>query len=146
MSKNKKSENKLALVPAASGAVPVLTASPLAGAVALPKGARKLSMPSIVKLDSIPLGSQLSLKILEVVPSVSSREDMKGSKLFRGLHEASATEVLLPISGTIKKAVGGFEGAEKIIGKTLILIRLPDGETEKYGGKKKVYMFDIYVV
>lgn len=136
-------ENKLALVPAAPGSV---AGSPLAvtGALDLPKGAVKLTKPPLVKLESIPVGSQINAVIVGLEESISSRENMKEAKLVH-LRHTSGQEFLLPLTGVIKKAIGGFDGVKKNIGKTLILVRQPDGMTTKYGGEKKVFMFDIYL-
>lgn len=119
-----------------------------ASTVRLPARAQKLTLPPLIKPDLIPVGSLLSGVIIAVVASISPREDMRGSKLLHMKHEYG-TEFLLPLTGTIKKAVGGFDGAEKSVGKTLFVVRQPDGETTKYSGKgepaKKVYMFDVYL-
>ena len=114
----------------------------------IPKGAKKLTLPPLLKPEMIPVGSVVSGKIQGLVASISPRPDMKDSKLVHLIHE-NGTEFLLPLTGTIKKALGGFEGAEKATGKVLIVKRQPDGATDKYSGKgepaKKVYMFDVYL-
>ncbi|MDE2020056.1 MAG: hypothetical protein KGJ13_06960, partial [Patescibacteria group bacterium] len=92
----------------------------------------------------IPVGQMVSGEIVNVVDSISSRENMRDAKLIHMKHESGA-EFLMPLTGTIKKAIGGIEGVKGNIGKTLAVIRQPDGETEKYGGKKKVFMFDVFI-
>ena len=112
--------------------------------VAIPKNAKKLTLPPLLKTELIPIGSVVSGRLIALVPSISSRPDMKDSKLLHLQHE-NGTEFLLGLTGVIKKALGGYDGAEGHIGQTIIVKRNPDGETEKYGGKKKVYQFDVYV-
>lgn len=138
-------ENKLQLVPAAglaTGLNPLFTAG--SEPLELPKGAVKLTKPPLVKLESIPVGSRVTAKIVDLVESISDRANMKEAKLIH-LQHPNGTEFLIPLTGVIKKAIGGFDGVKKNIGKTLILVRQADGSTTKYGGEKKVFMFDIYL-
>ena len=139
------------MVPVNRNSTRSLAASALAAPVSpasLPKGFKKMNLPPLCKPETIPVGSVLSGEIVRIVPSISKRKDMADSKLIQLRHE-SGTEILLPMTGVIKQALGGFEGAEKLIGKTLVVVRNPDGETTKYGSPndppKKVYMFDVYV-
>lgn len=108
-----------------------------------PKGLKKLTAPPLLKLEHIPIGQAVSGVILALAPSLSKRADMVNSKLIHLRHE-SGSEFLVPLSGTIKNAVGGEKGVEDRIGKRLVLVRQPDGETTKYGGKKKMFMIDVY--
>jgi hypothetical protein len=116
------------------------------------KKLKKLSRPALVKPNTIPIGGIVSGEILEVANTISSRKDMADAKLLllRNSNDPkNPVDFLLPITGVIKSAVGGFEGAAKLIGQKLYVKRLPDGETAKYGGEndapKKVYMFDVFV-
>lgn len=132
---------KLEMVPASGLAVSTPAALTTAE---LPKGLKKLTLPPLVKPEQVPIGGILSGEIVGLVNSISSRPDMRESKLLHLAHE-TGQEFLFPLTGTIKKALGGNEGVEKAVGQTLFLQRTADGETEKYGGKKKVYMFDVYL-
>lgn len=110
----------------------------------LPDNVIKLTLPPMIKPDDVPMGQMVSGKIIALAPSLSSRSDMKNSKLIHMRH-ASGQEFLFPLTGVVKKAIGGEDGVLNNVGKTLILKRSQDGETTKYGGKKKVYMFDVYI-
>ena len=151
MAKNKKNpetgsatENKLAMVPAAG-----LAPAPALGFVqldaAIPKDAKKLTLPPLVKPEQIPVGALVTAKIVALAESISGREDMRKSKLLHLSAIPAGDEFLFPFTGVIKKALGGDEGAAKAVGKTLYLKRTADGSTTKYGGVKKVFMFDIYL-
>lgn len=140
-------KNKLAMIPAPSGAL----ANSMIGALSiaeLPKGVKKLTLPPMLPPDQIPVKGIVSGVIIALAASISGRADMRESKLIHLRHE-SGQEFLLPMTGVIKKAIGGNEGVEKNIGKTLIIVRAPDGETTKYGKPgepaKKVFMFDVYM-
>ena len=112
------------------------------------KKLKKLTRPTLIKPNIIPIGATVSGEILAVQESISKRDDMKDAKLLllRNFNNPeNPVDFLLPITGVIKAAVGGFAGAEKLIGQTLFIVRNPDGETTKYGGTKKVYMFDVYL-
>lgn len=139
-SKNKDSK-KLELVPATVGDVSLFAP---ADNVLIPKGAKKLTLPPMIKPEQVPVGSVISGEIIALANSISGRADMRESKLIHLRHE-SGTEFLFPLTGTIKKAVGGNEGVENNIGKKLIIQRNADSTTEKYGGVKKVFMFDVYL-
>jgi hypothetical protein len=144
MSKKAKNE-KLEMVPAsgvATGGLATLIAQPVDKSV-LPKTVKKRNLPPLVKPEQVPVGQMLSGKIVAVVPSISGREDMKQSKLLHIEHE-SGTEFLFPLTGVVKKALGGFDGAEKEVGNKIFIVRQPDGTTEKYGGVKKMFNFDVY--
>jgi hypothetical protein len=112
------------------------------------KNLKKLTLPPMVKLNQVPIGSVLVGIIIGVVDSLSSRADMRESKLIH-LKHVSGEEFLFPLTAQIKKAVGGIDGLTKNAGKMLVLKRLEDGETTKYGAPgdapKKVYMFDVYI-
>ena len=137
-------ENKLQLVPAAGSVVLNPLFTPASDAIEIPKNAVKLTKPPLVKLESIPVGARVTAKIVDLVESISDRANMKEAKLIHLAHP-NGTEFLIPLTGVIKKAIGGFEGVKKNVGKTLILVRQADGSTTKYGGEKKVFMFDIYL-
>lgn len=116
------------------------------------KTLKKLTRPALVKPSIIPIGARVSGEILDVQDSISARPDMKEAKLLllrNKNNPENPVDFLLPITGVIKAAVGGIEGAKKLIGQTLHVVRNPDGETDKYSGKgepsKKIYMFDVYV-
>jgi hypothetical protein len=142
MAKNEKAAvKKLELVP---GTATELELFSPAGNIAIPKGAKKLTLPPMVKPEQVPVGSVISGVIVALANSISGRADMRESKLIHLRHE-SGSEFLFPLTGTIKKAVGGNEGVEANIGKTLIIHRNADSTTEKYGGVKKVFMFDVYL-
>lgn len=141
MAKNK--ETKLELVPAADSAIQNDMVMALV-TTELPKGVKKLTMPPMIKPETVPVGSMVSGEIVALVASLSSRKDMEKSKLIHMRHESGA-EFLFPLTGVIKKAIGGDEKITENIGNTLFLKRTPDGSTTKYGGVKKVYMFDVYI-
>lgn len=117
------------------------------------KKLKKLTRPALIKPSIIPVGAHLSGEILDVQDSISKRPDMKEAKLLLLRNKNNPNnhvDFLLPITGVIKAAVGGIEGAKKLIGQTLHLVRQLDGETDKYGdpkkdAPKKVYMFDVYI-
>ena len=96
----------------------------------------------------VPVGSIISGKIVALAASISGRADMRESKLIHLAHE-SGQEFLFPLTGTIKKAIGGNEGVTANVGKMLFIKRNADSETTKYCGKgepaKKVFMFDVYL-
>jgi hypothetical protein len=149
MAKITKNENKkLELVPA-SGLASMTQLFTPSDVSELPKNAKKLTLPPLVKPDQMPVGTILSAVIVGIAPSISPREDMRGSKLIHLRHD-SGTEFLFPLTGTIKKALGGEKGiVENYIGKRLVIQRQADGETRKYCAPgepaKKVFMFDIYL-
>lgn len=148
MAKNTDSKsNKLALVPA-SGLATMSALFTASDVTQLPKNAKKLTLPPLVKPDQVPIGGILTSVIVGLAASISPREDMRGSKLIHLRHE-NGTEFLFPLTGVIKKALGGEKGVTDNIGKTLIMQRQPDGETTKYTAKgepaKKVFMFDVYL-
>ena len=136
-------ENKLAMVPAHGLAVAAPNAL-FTLASELPKNLKKLTLPPMIKPETVPMGSVVSGVIVGLAASISGRADMRESKLIH-LRHASGEEFLFPLTGVIKRAIGGNDGVTKNIGKQLFLKRTADGETEKYGGKKKVYMFDVYL-
>ena len=150
-----KNEKKLEMVPAVAGSV--ANSNAFIGALVIEqmpdvKKLKKISLPSLVKPDEVPIGATISGEIRAVVASISGAENMRESKLLHLVNKnnpAKEIEFLFPLTGTIKKAIGGVVGAEKQVGNTLFLTRLPDGETMKYAAKgegpKKVFQFDIYV-
>jgi len=114
----------------------------------LPKGLKKLTLPPLLKPETIPVGAIVAGKIVALAPSISDRPSMKDSKLIHMKHD-SGTEFLLPLTGTIKKAIGGNDGVTANIGKRLVVVRNEDSSTTKYCGPgeppKKVFMFDVYL-
>ena len=138
--------SKLSLVPASGLAT--MSALFTADVSQLPKNAKKLTLPPMIKPDQVPIGSILSAVIVGLALSISPREDMRGSKLIHLRHD-SGTEFLFPLTGVIKKAMGGDKGVTDNAGKRLVIQRQPDGETTKYTAKgeapKKVFMFDVYL-
>jgi hypothetical protein len=142
-----KQEKKLELVPATETSMANNLFS--TETVELPKGAVKLTKPSMLELNTVPIGAQLRVEIVALADSISNRENMKDSKLIHAKH-SSGTEMLIPLTGVIKKAIGGNEGVKKHIGDTLILVRKPNKTTTKYSGEgeppKKMYDFDVYIV
>jgi hypothetical protein len=142
MVKNKKME----LVPASGGLSNFALAVPAMSA-ALPKNVKKLTLPPMVKPEQIAVGSMVSGTIVALVGSIS--EKVKEGKLVHLRHD-TGTEFLLPLTGTIKRAIGGFDGVTANIGKKLFVVRQADGETLKYNAKgdtqpRKVFMFDVYL-
>jgi len=143
---------KLEMVKAEPGSVAIGGAASLFQKVEpglLPANAKKLTKPPMLKLDTIPVGAMVKGEVVGICDSLSPREDMRGAKLIHMKHENGA-EFLLPLSGVIKKAIGGVDGVNENAGKTLIVVRQPDGETTKYAAKgegpKKVFMFDVFIV
>ncbi len=149
MAKNK-TVKSLEMIPAVQNASPAgaMALFQPAASVAIPKNAKKLTLPPLLKPEMIPVGSVVSAQIVALANSISGRADMRESKLIHLRHE-NGTEFLLPLTGVIKKAVGGDEGIKNNVGKTLIVQRQSDGETMKYCAKgepaKKVFMFDVYL-
>lgn len=145
MPKVKSNSRKLEMVPVGKTQVG-MTAAATAGLVMveLPKGLKKLSAPALLKIEHIPIGQIVSGEIIRLHDSISARADMKDSKLILMKHD-NGTEFLLPLTGVIKKAIGGNDGVTANVGKKLFLVRQPDGETTKYGGTKKVFMVDVYI-
>lgn len=139
-------KKNLSLVPAVPGSLTTAATSRLASPAEIPKGLKKLTLPPLVKPEQVAIGSMIDGVIVALVASISDK--VKEGKLLH-LKHASGTEFLFPLTGTIKKSLGGFEGVTEKIGKHLFLVRLEDGETDKYGAKgdapKKVYMFDVYL-
>jgi hypothetical protein len=146
MAKNTKT-TKLELIPATATASTFALCQP-AEEVKLPAKLKKLTLPPLVKPEQVAVGSILSGEIVALAASISGREDMRQSKLIHLRHE-SGTEFLFPLTGVIKKALGGESGVTDNIGKMLFIQRQPDGETMKYAAKgegpKKVFMFDVYL-
>ena len=143
MSKAKKNKN-LEMVPA-SGLVEnkgLVLFRPVASGI-MPAGAKKLTLPPLLKPDSIPVGSMICGEILALAESVSGKESMRESKLIHLRHD-SGEEFLFPLTGVIKKAIGGFDGVNNNIGKTLFVVRKPDGTAANFGGNK-MFMFDVYL-
>jgi hypothetical protein len=144
----KKKNNGLEMVPMKSGAGLGNPAVAALTTTDLPKGLKKLTLPPMLSPEQIPVNAVVSGKIIALANSISGRADMKESKLIHLQHE-TGQEFLLPMTGVIKKAIGGNEGVTANIGKTLFVKRTPDGETVKYGkpgdAPKKVFMFDVYI-
>ena len=139
MAKNKTSKPaKLALVPASG-----ISGNSLAVAAAIPAGLVKLTLPPLLKPDTIPIGSMVSGEIIALANSVSGKESMRESKLIHLRHDNGA-EFLLPLTGVIKKAIGGNDGVTANIGKKLFVVRQPDGAAANFGGNK-MFMFDVYL-
>ena len=139
-----KKEKKLEMVPASGLA---LAGNPLFTIISsgmIPAKAKKLNLPPMLKPDMLPVGQMVSGEIVALANSISGRADMRECKLIHLRHE-SGTEFLIPLTGTIKKAIGGNDGVTNNIGKKLFLVRQPDTTTEKYGGTKKVFVFDVYL-
>jgi len=139
----------LALIPATGLASSMLANfTRPAGEVTLPKNLKKLTLPPLIKPEQVPMNSILSGEIVGLAESISPRADMKESRLIHLRHE-TGEEFLFPLTGVIKKAVGGNAGITDNIGKMLFIHRKPDGETMKYAAKgegpKKVFMFDVYL-
>lgn len=138
-------KNKLALVPAAPGSTTV-SASKYAVSAVLPKNIKKLTLPPLLKPQQIPVGQMVSGTIVALIGSIS--EKVKEGKLIHLKHD-SGEEFLLPLTGVIKRAIGGFDGVTSNIGKKLFVVRQPDGETTKYSAAgeapKKQFMFDVYL-
>lgn len=145
----KPEEKKLDLVPAVPGSLSVAPVSRLSAkfdpaVLSKLKGLKKLTLPPLVKPEQVPVGGMIEAKIIALVGSISKKENMKNSKLMH-LQAPDGTEFLFSLTGVIKKAIGGEEGVTANVGKTLILVRQEDGSTEEYGGKKRVFMFDVYL-
>lgn len=141
--KTSKTVKTLAMIPASGLAVSGNVFSP-ADQVELPKGLKKLNLPPMIKPDQVPVGSIVSGEIIALANSISNRADMRESKLIHLRHD-SGTEFLFPLTGVIKKAIGGDDGVTANVGKKLFIKRNADTETTKYGGVKKVFQFDVYL-
>lgn len=112
---------------------------------------KRLGNPPLIKPEIIPIGSSLAGKIVAVLDSMTTT--VKGKLLH--LECNGGREVSLPVTGTIRQALAPGRDNEdgdklvselkKYVGKRIIVVRNPDGETSKYGGKKKMYAFDVYI-
>lgn len=122
---------------------------------AIPAGAKRLNLPQIVKPDSVPVGACITSKLLECVDSPVTT--VRGKVLLMQ-HEPSGVEFLFPCTGTIRKALAPtFVGdkdddksgdllkatVNKYAGKTITLMRQPDGSSKTYG--RSMFVFDVYV-
>lgn len=125
---------------------------------AVPKGfdEKKLTrrnMPRLIQPDSVPVGSIVSGKIINILESPVAT--IKG-KLIHLEHE-SGEEFTFPCTGVIRQALvpGRFsskneeeneaklmEALQKEIGKMLYAKRLPDGTDRKF--KKRMFVFDVF--
>jgi hypothetical protein len=153
--KNKTSKlKKLVLTPATTDS-PIYGANPAAGAMVahltaneLPdeKKFTKMNLPPLVKCQDVPVGVTISGKLVRLVANFTGRADMRESKT---IHlDNNGVEFLFPFSGQIKQTFKSMltpdgELPDKVIGKTIMLTRLPDSVTVKYGGEKIVYSFDV---
>lgn len=137
---------KLTMVPVTAGSISSLSVATPVSLETLPKGFKKLTLPPLLKPEQIPVGSMVSGEIIKLIDSISDKAPE--GKLVHIRHE-SGSEFILPLTGTIKKALGGFEGVKEQVGKKIVIVRMPDGETRKYTGPndppKKVFMFDVYL-
>lgn len=109
---------------------------------------QRLTMPTMIKPAQIPIGQQISGKLLAVVNSM--KKSIKG-KLLHMRHE-SGEEFTFPATGVISNALApGLKNEdpayvkelEKFKGKTLFFKRADDQMSGAY--KKPMFMFDVEV-
>lgn len=113
----------------------------------------RLNKPAMIKPSDIPVGQQISGKVLDVCDSMVTT--VKG-KLLHLQHE-NGTEYMFPATGVIRNALApGIRGDDdkdskalvaalkEYIGQTLIFRRLDNKTSSKF--KKEMFMFDVELV
>lgn len=104
--------------------------------------AKRLNLPRLVNIaDEFPIGSALVGEVVKIVDNFTGKPEMKGSKVLWMRHESGA-EFLFPLTGVVRKALE--PDPEKFIGKTISIVRNPDGFSGKY--KKAMFQFDVFEV
>ena len=144
MAKNTKTE-KLELVPA-NESKNALTMFAAPGSIDVSKF-KRLNMPGMVKPGDVPVGAMVIGILMGVFKSPVST--IKGNLLHLKLE--SGQEITFPATGVIRNALApGVTGEdeikkelEKFTGKTLVLVRNGDKQSQKY--KKNMFMFDVFV-
>lgn len=108
--------------------------------------AEKLNLPEFLEPDSIPVGSIICCKVLDVIGDFTGRKDMADAKNW--IIECYSigqkpVKRMFPQGGVVEQATLKL-GADGPKGKLIVIKRLPDSSTTKYGAEKRMFMFDIW--
>ncbi len=118
----------------------------------------KLTLPTLIKPDHIPVGGVVGGEIVRVIINFTgSKEDSMRSSRVIYLRHASGTEFLFPVSGVIRNSLRdylaepdtkdateratGFLKDNQIVGWKLWVKRNEDSVDKKF--KKRMFMFDV---
>lgn len=115
-------------------------------------GLKRLGMPTLIKPGELPINQPIVAEFIDALPSPA--KSVKGNIVhFR----AKGTDFCLGVTGVIGNALCPgvekgplqLEKLQEYKGKTLTIIRRPDGNsknhTDEYGNQKRMFMFDVFV-
>src|SRR5216684_749186 len=102
----------------------------------------KLTLPPFIAPDDIPVGAGVEGTVLRVIGNFTGDPEMDHTKNLV-LQIKTGEEIMIPVTGVLGQSIASLGGPQGVVGRDLVVVRLPDSISKNY--KNKMFMFDVYI-